>query len=282
MKKLTLILFSTWTTLICFGQLSGTVLDSEKKEPLAFVNIGVLGKSIGTVTDYSGRFHLDLSKSELYDTLVISMLGYERLMLTVNEFRIGYPTNPVVIHLEPKSYEKNEVVITPRKLSPKILGNTVSRPMVSMGFSSNDLGSEIGVRMNVKKKQRCFVDSLFFNVAECTYDSVLFRVNMHTLHKGVPSDSSLLKEPLYLTLYAKTGTLKVDVRDLNISADEDFFVSLEWLQDLGEGRLTFPASFTNTSSLVRNASQGHWQKLPAGVGFYCKTRIENKPKRKSK
>ena len=277
MKKLILIAVVLLIQFKGITQITGKVFDLETREPIAFANIGLLGKSIGTVSDGQGNFSLPITETNNKDTLVISMLGFNRIMMPVEQYLSTYPKQHASIGLTPKVLTKNEVVVRPRKLVPKMLGNTNTGKMMSLGFNSNDLGSELGVRMKVKKNHNCFIDTLFFDINTCTYDSVVFRVNMYSLEKGKPQNS-LLDTPLYVTCKIQNGTLKVDVSHLNLQTDDDFFVSLEWLQDLGEGTLNFPAGFTNTHSQTRQASQGSWISAPAGVGFYCAVRLEKKTK----
>ncbi len=277
MQKIITIVLLLISQLHGTAQISGKVFDSETKEPIAFANIGLLGKSIGTVSDVQGNFSLPISESNNKDTLVISMLGFERIMMTVEQYLSSYPKDKATIALIPKTFIKSDVVVRPRKFISKTLGNSNTGKSMSLGFMSNDLGSELGVRMKVKKNHNCFIDTLFFNINSCTYDSVVFRVNIYSLEKGKPQNS-LLDTPLYVICKIQNGTLKVDVSHLNLQTDEDFFVSLEWLRDLGEGTLNFNAGFTNTHSMARKASQGSWNSLPAGVGFYSAVRLEKKTK----
>src|SRR5690606_40313860 len=57
--------------------ISGQVTDQETGEALEFVNVGVLNRNIGTVTDEQGNFSLPLSPKNDADTLRISLIGYE-------------------------------------------------------------------------------------------------------------------------------------------------------------------------------------------------------------
>jgi len=69
-----------------FGQntVSGTVTDLDTSEPVPGVNIRVVGKSIGTSTDFDGKFSLKISE-ELPFSLEITSVGYENQVLEVTE-----------------------------------------------------------------------------------------------------------------------------------------------------------------------------------------------------
>ena len=57
----------------------GQVIDAATKEPLPYVNIGQLNKNIGTVSDETGYFELEVNTEQnSRDTLRFSMIGFER------------------------------------------------------------------------------------------------------------------------------------------------------------------------------------------------------------
>lgn len=272
-KKTLLTIFGLILCLITEAQISGTIIDEKTKEPVAFVNIGLKGKSIGTVSNEYGRFYLRTTEANELDTLMITVLGYKKIMFSLATYKQKYEKDNARVELTPELYNLSEVTILPKVIINKTLGNTNNNKIVSAGFESNNLGSEVGVTMHVKKKKRCFIDTLCFNINNCKYDSIFFRVNIYTMKANKP-DSSLLVKPLYVLSKGEFYTLKVNVIPLNLEVNDDFFVSLEWLKDLGKGGLDFPAGFTNTHSFFRDASHGIWEKAPAGVGFYCKIRQE--------
>ena len=60
--KITLLLYLTVFPYISLGQktLVGQVVDPSTLDPLPFVNIGLVNKNIGTVTDEEGYFQLEV------------------------------------------------------------------------------------------------------------------------------------------------------------------------------------------------------------------------------
>src|SRR5690348_10565195 len=63
--------------------ISGTLKDSETKEPLAGVNILIKGSVLGTITDTDGKFQLSSKVPQPY-TLVVSFLGYKTQEIVVD------------------------------------------------------------------------------------------------------------------------------------------------------------------------------------------------------
>src|ERR1700709_2697361 len=92
----------------------GTVKDSKTNEALAYVNVGIIGKAIGTVTDTAGHFKLTLSNNDS-DSLRISMIGYIPKTYLVKDFAIGYMPDKAIM-LTPSNHELAEVKISARKL----------------------------------------------------------------------------------------------------------------------------------------------------------------------
>ncbi len=69
------------------GYVSGTVIDNEFSEPLAFSNIHVKGTDVYTSTDFDGIYAIDL-KPGIY-TLVFSFAGYNTSEIANVEVKPG-------------------------------------------------------------------------------------------------------------------------------------------------------------------------------------------------
>lgn len=86
-------------------QINGKVIDSKSKEPLAFVNITINDGQYGGTTDIDGVFRLQ-SKQQIH-LLNFSYIGYESKYLPI------YNTKSIIVELESKSVELEEVLILP-------------------------------------------------------------------------------------------------------------------------------------------------------------------------
>lgn len=260
--------------------LSGTVVDSSTGEPVPWVNIGVLNKGIGTVSQEDGRFYLQLDAADDEDTLRVSCLGYTTLDTTVAALR--KPIHAIELLLDPTSVELKEVTVVPRDVTPEILGNTYSFGPVSAGFASDDLGSEAGVVMRTKRKRTYYLKAAGFYISSCGYDSILFRMNVFEFDSNKVGNN-LLTEPVYVTARKGDKHIVVDLRPYGIQARNDFLVTLEWLQDLSgvDGNFMFCAGFGATGIMYRKTSQARFEKLPgAGIGLYCRADVEKDQKDK--
>ncbi len=107
-RLLALALFLTSATIFAQGTLTGTVIDSDMNGPLPGANIRVVGTNNGTVTDFDGKFTLDVKKSS--GVLQISFVGY--VTKSVN-FEISGGTKDVgKIVLNPDNNALDEIVVT--------------------------------------------------------------------------------------------------------------------------------------------------------------------------
>ena len=90
--------------------ITGSVVDSETKQPLMYANISVKGKSIGAITDSTGRFELLCRNLSKTDTLVFSYLGYSVKPLPAKDFLDGKTT---VCELSPFAETLQDVDVYP-------------------------------------------------------------------------------------------------------------------------------------------------------------------------
>lgn len=244
----------------------GTILDNETSEPLAYVNIGVIGKNVGTVSNFQGEFDLAIATELDADKLRISMVGYEKREFAVKDFK-ELLRDQKMIRLNKAIQEINEVVISGKALKEKTLGNKTQSKGMSGGFSSNELGNEAGVYIKVKKNRQSLLKEFNANINSNTYGSVKFRLNIYSVANGLP-DKKILNENIFVETALESGNLSVDLRPYNIVTEGDFIVTLEWIEDLGEVGLFFSACLFCNDLVTRQTSQGSWEVHRfGGLGF---------------
>lgn len=243
----------------------GRVIDSKTGEYIPYVNIGFEAKGLGTVASFEGNFSLPFPDSLLNTPIKFSCIGYKSLVIRPEELTKILQKEPIV-RLEVNTIELTQVTVKPHQLQRKILGNTHHGRSIVAGFMSNDLGSELGTLMKIKRSPSK-VESLEFNIGNNLLDSVKFRVNLYSMKNGQP-DSSLLNKPIYLKTELKYGKLKVDLLPLDLWVTNDFLVTLEWIEDYGKNKLYFSAGLMDNNTMYRKTSQDTWHKANGvGVGF---------------
>jgi hypothetical protein len=106
MKKLVFSLLLLILFLPGYSQIiRGTIFDRHSKDKISFAYVYLNGTFVGTNSDKNGDFELDISKYASMP-LTISALGYYSITLNIVS-----PMKPLVIYMEPKVFELNEVVI---------------------------------------------------------------------------------------------------------------------------------------------------------------------------
>src|SRR6218665_2115397 len=252
--------------------LSGRVLDKKTNTPVPYVNIGIVGKGIGTVSDMEGYFKMNMHDSLNSQTIRFSCIGYKPITFSVSDFKKRF-TDGAKILLEENIVSLNQVVVKPKVFKTKVLGNENNSRMIAAGFFSNDLGSELGVVMHIKRSPT-FIENVKINLASNTAGTAKFRLNIYNIKNGEP-DSIILKEPIFVTTDLKFGTVTIDLAKYNLYVEHDFLVSIEWIEDYGDKSLYFCSGMMNSNCLYRKTSQDAWHNAkPVGIGINCKVTYE--------
>lgn len=127
MKRYLMLFFLTLNTLVVNGQpssVSGRVSDKHSREPIVGVSVVYGSTNRYTITDSRGGFTIVIPQRTVEGTLVFSMLGYERLEITVK-----HTDDSLNIELTPKPFEIAGVVVR----APKIrqYGDTIAYNVAS-------------------------------------------------------------------------------------------------------------------------------------------------------
>lgn len=245
---------------------SGKVVSENGSTPLAYVNIGIAGKNIGTVSDDRGSFNLNVPDSLSSATIRFSMIGLQPLEFSISEFRKKCSGNCTIIMKE-ETMRLKEIVVVPKTYITKTVGNTTTSKSVSAGFKSNLLGHEMGVLMKIKRRP-AKIDSVSFYFNQCIYDTIFYRLNIYEM-AGKEPGRNIMPAPYYLN-YTKEQVgelLTIDLSDLQLWVEDDFLVTVEIVKDLGEGGIMFSAGLFNSPTYYRFTSQGTWESVFVGVGI---------------
>jgi hypothetical protein len=245
--------------------LKGRVLSGKTNSGIGYVNIGIVGKNIGTVTDESGSFILKPERIDKNDSLRFSMVGYSTKTVQMIRFLNDSTTT---VFLEPVLYSLNEVKVVYHR--PKIIkiGTEVTSGIGS-GFGYNFLGSEFGVKIFVKKPLKLI--DLNLNVSKCTFDTVTYRLNIYqTTDKMVYKN--IMRQPVYLSFTKDQieGPVKFNLEKYSIIVEGDIIVALELYKDLGEGKLFFFTGSFSDSTYHRRTIEGSWIEAGGVIGLYLR------------
>lgn len=145
--------------------ISGKVMDADKKEALAFVNITINSTNQGGTTDIDGKFFL--SSAEKIQYLRFSYVGYQPQVIYLNDDK------PLKIELKKTEIELSEVIIHP--------GENPAHRIIDAAIKNRDL--------NNPEKQRSF--------SYTSYNKMIFTADQthveNKLRDSIPLDSSEIR-----------------------------------------------------------------------------------------
>ena len=216
---------------------NGRVLDAQTRQPLPYVNIGVVGAMEGTVSKPSGNFELSLKSKKA--TVRFSTIGYQAV-----DVDLGNQPLDSIITLEPEAYLLQAVEIVRSRFN-----NTVETYGLktgperghSVGFGSSQLGTEFGALIPISDST--LITSANFEINHAKGDSMHFRINMYAYNTTSETIGvNLLNDQILISRPQKPGTLSVDLREYNIVLTGPVLLTLEWIRndgDAGNQGLTF-------------------------------------------
>lgn len=243
-------------------------------ETIEFVNIGIKSKSFGTVSDSRGNFMIDITDKPDTDTIIFSHISYYPFISTLKDIRNNSVKNQFNLRLKERLTSLNEVVVQKRKTKIKWLGDVPSNAFQG-NFLEDKLGCEFGTVFKFEgKKGR--LKKVSMKIANSTYDSLYFRINVYNIKNGIP-DTNILKQPIYYKgqgRYPKGYVLTVNLEEYDVFVDHDFVVSFEWIKNMGKGGLNFPFSLFRKNTVSRSTSQDNWNTKIYGTGIKTEVEIE--------
>jgi CarboxypepD_reg-like domain len=243
----------------------GILLDSVTKQPIEFANIGLVGKGYGTVSNEKGEYRFSIPDTLLSGTIKVSIIGYKPKTFSAK----GFDKRKNIL-LSQSTIPLNEIKVAAKKLKIKVVGNE-TRNSINGGFTGNNLGAEMGVKLNIKHANTQ-IRKFMVNLSRNTLDKTpVFRLNIYNVDaKGYPKEN-ILKENIVIEPKTLVGFIEVDLKPYSILVNEDVIISLEWIKDLGNvSGLYFSSKLVNGSTYFRNASQDKWEKISGvGVGLHA-------------
>ena len=277
----------------------GRVVDAKTGKPVPYVNIGIVKKQIGTVSDEEGLFHLQLEENyvEFTSKVLFSVLGYATLNIPLNKMPLVFDEIPV-FKMEPSTVELNEVVVSNKN------GVFIPDPIGYENFGEQSfgywkdkvaLGGELATKINVKNGLRR-LERFRFEVYDNPSDSLLLRVNIYDddgILGGPKTNLNQSGENILVTVKKTDKIIWVDLRPFDLYVQNDFIISLELvrLYDSRELGLILVATNDQYGSFRKYASQSSWELFTdQNMAYYLETqlmvskkvgqRIEKKKKRK--
>ena len=247
--------------------LNGKVLDKETNLPLAYVSIGVLNKSQGTVSDTLGHFAFSITNENLSDTLQFSIVGYVSLRIAVKDFLSNADKSTKLTVNVTQLADVTVTSSSPRN-NTEIIGRQGSGKLTQISIhnktsADETIGSEMGMLYKTNKQNAILKDFNFY-ISANNFNYIKFRVNIYSLKNGMP-DSLMCNKQIFATAdNFKTGWAKIELEKYNIKVANEFVVTVQWIESRMEHKekpitiVPFAATPFSKSCFVRIASQDKW------------------------
>ncbi|SFQ21329.1 carboxypeptidase-like regulatory domain-containing protein [Hymenobacter arizonensis] len=264
------LLVSFWlmVTAAAAQTISGSITNTATQEGLPYVNIGVVGKDLGTVSNESGYYKLVFRADLANDTVRVSSLGYRTRLLTLREL-LAQPN----VALTPESVPLAEVLVKGKSRFRRThtLGNTGNSEMATNTLSSNSLGSQVGTVIKLNRQPTKLLNAVF-NIARSSPGQVTFRVNIYRLDaRGLPTETKLLNRNVIVSSPIVRGPITVDLSADQLVLSEDFFLAIEmikWVDAAPSGaEFAFSAAvgYSHNEIYYRKGSQALWKRASVGA-----------------
>ena len=256
----------------------GRIIDAETKQVIPYVNIGILQKNIGTVSNENGQYQLGFSGNyAASDSIIFSHVGYRTVKYSIAQFINSISD----IQLTPISNTLQEVVVKSRNLSEKILGrNGKGLGLMHYNFYTfyekdvdDRLGKEAGILL--KNKRDCFLNELHMQISSNEFASLKFRLNFYKTVDGVPTELIITKEIVFEIRDEFVGLYKFDLRPFDIYLTRDIgdvAATIQWVESkkakLNSKYFSLYSSLsTNSSFISRPKSMASWEKSNQDVSL---------------
>jgi len=241
----------------------GIVRDSKTQEVMPYTNIGIRGKQIGGISDRTGFFAINLSNAKPEDILVISYVGYTSKEFQVSKLDLN---KQHIIELTPSAQLLNEVVVRSKK-EIVVLGNKgKSSRHTGWGDYQSSRGRAIGLLISAHEVP-VRVNSLFFNLDACEFDSVLVRINFFSQDGEQLIPLVTQRKNIFHTVKQKKGWVEVRILDDIILENTKVIVAIEWLDAWARPRsMEEGGSYVFTISLAKKSGL-HYQRQTSEEGI---------------
>lgn len=252
---------------------SATVQNLNDRSPVVYANVGIVGANIGTVTNPEGFFTLNFADSLLDYSLRISLYGFEPYLVSLRDALRMSEAGGWTVQMAEHVLDHEEVTVRAPELKEKELGRRSDNGFITVGFASDQLGSEMGSSISIKRKT--YVEDFNFFISTVGFDSLVFRINFYGCsEKGVPTDSLVTESVLFGWNSTQQGVVKIDLKDEHIILRQDVLMSLEIVDgvlsagEFEKRNVQFGGKMVG-GTYARQTSQSAWEEVPVVTpGFY--------------
>lgn len=256
-----------FTVVSCFSQefhIKGVIADAKAKEPIPFVNIGILNKNRGTISNMDGEFSLHIPDTFANDSVTISHVSFH-----VQKVKVGLLGNDTIF-LQPNTTQLSEVIVSNKKIKKRKIGVKSFNRLLSMRvISKNNDILEVAQRINVPDSEVKITAVNFAIKKWSKLDGTLIRINFYENRDNVPQERILQKNILKdIPPRTDTDWIHIDLINEDLFITKDFFIGIEFIPNFESSTIVdLGGILTKGKGYYRENSLGSWKKLNGGASI---------------
>jgi hypothetical protein len=217
-------------------RVQGVVFDEKTNQPLAYVNIGIPGEAVGTLSNPDGSFVMLIPDRYKNDSLLISHVGYSPHKVALLD--LNYMAR---IDMVPKAIQLPTVDVMPNR-KQKLFG--LGNKLANSSFIITDTlqaGSAMALLIENKFPQfhpkltlPFIVQKASVQIAGSTFSSYKLRIRLMDCDSltELPGRDLLERSVVIHSHRQQGGWLEADLSDFDLRIDQPrFFLVVEWILD---------------------------------------------------
>ena len=265
MKKIIILLTFLIFTINYSQIVSGKIIDNNGNA-ISNARIGIENTELGDISDEEGNFKIDFTNVDKDKDLKVFVSEFLPFTSKISDFvnsNHKIVLTEKVINIEP-------IVINPKKYKLKNFGTATKSKVAYCGYNSenkNRLYQEYAIKIPNKKHLKIKKINVNISLFEVD-DSATLIFDIQNSKNGFPDDlKSLTNETLKLKITKNdilNNTVSLDVNEMNIWTNEDFFVLVRVEENL-KGKLYFSGNiFAFSKDTYFRNYYGEWKKFSTG------------------
>jgi hypothetical protein len=213
--------------------IEGKLLTASNQEPIAYANIGIIDKNIGTISNPDGSYSIRIDSLLVHEKITFSALGFERRSIELSKL-ITKPSLRRVL-LEEKNIVLDEVSINHKlHILDRIKHASLGNDRHTSGTIRLDTAKAGGsMALKIDHKDAPFkLNNIQLYIPQSSNEFKV-RVRLYAVDPatGAPGDD-LLDKNIIIQSNVSKGWLKEDLSHHNIWINqEEFFLAFEWIMD---------------------------------------------------
>ncbi len=239
-----------------------SIIDKETSLPIPFVTIVVPTQDLELFANKDGVFSLSSLKLNIGSSIVFSRIGYANLSLTMEELQSMILKKNNKLFLEPKTIILDEISIKPKTLKFTKEGNGFGSKQRQIGIGKDSVGCEIGTVIPVNFLEST-IEKVTFRLTQNKYGHFKFKINIYKLENNQPSTKINL-QPIYFEADIKSGICEINIKNYSIVVNNDFFLSIEYMYDMGKYSVYYASSMKKSPTFCKDSRNSKWFKVMSG------------------